>query len=33
MIKRITRETKVINIGNIAEVEKAATFVRETGLL
>jgi [acyl-carrier-protein] S-malonyltransferase len=33
MIKRIDRDTKVINIGSVAEVEKAAAFVRETGLL
>lgn len=33
MIKRIARETKVINISNVAEVEKAAAFVQKTGLL
>lgn len=33
MVKRITRDAKIINIGNIAEVEKAAAFVREIGLL
>ena len=33
MIKRIARHAKIINIGNVTEVEKAAAFVRETGLL
>jgi len=33
MIKRIARGAKIINIGNVAEVEKAAAFVREIGLL
>ncbi|HEY4035405.1 MAG TPA: ACP S-malonyltransferase, partial [Ktedonobacteraceae bacterium] len=33
MIKRIARGAKIINIGNVAEVEKAAAFVREAGLL
>ncbi len=33
MIKRIARHAKIINIGNVAEVEKAVAFVRETGLL
>ena len=33
MIKRIARHAKIINIGNVTEVEKAAAFVREAGLL
>jgi [acyl-carrier-protein] S-malonyltransferase len=33
MIKRIARHAKIINIGSVAEVEKAAAFVREAGLL
>jgi [acyl-carrier-protein] S-malonyltransferase len=33
MIKRITRNAKIINVGNVAEVEKAAAFVQGAGLL
>jgi [acyl-carrier-protein] S-malonyltransferase len=33
MVKRIVRGAKIINIGSTAEVEKAAAFVRESGLL
>lgn len=33
MIKRIVRGAKIINIGSATEVEKAAAFVRELGLL
>ncbi len=33
MIKRIARGAKTINIGSVVEVEKAAAFAREAGLL
>jgi [acyl-carrier-protein] S-malonyltransferase len=33
MIKRIARGAKIINIGNVAEVETAAAWVRDTELL
>ncbi len=33
MIKRISKGAKIINIGTLAEVEKAVTYVREMGLL
>jgi [acyl-carrier-protein] S-malonyltransferase len=33
MIKRIARGAKIINIGNVGEVETAVAWVRETGLL
>lgn len=32
MIKRIVKGTRIINIGNVAEVEKAAALIREIGL-
>jgi [acyl-carrier-protein] S-malonyltransferase len=33
MIKRIARGAKIINIGNVAEVETAAAWVRDTARL
>jgi len=33
MIKRIARKAQVINIGSVAELEKAVAFVQEAGLL
>jgi [acyl-carrier-protein] S-malonyltransferase len=33
MIKRIAKGTKIINIGTVGEVEKAAGYIREIGLL
>jgi [acyl-carrier-protein] S-malonyltransferase len=33
MIKRIVKGAKIINIGNVADVEKAVGYIREMGLL
>jgi [acyl-carrier-protein] S-malonyltransferase len=33
MIKRIVKNVTILNINSIADIEKAATFVREAGLL
>ncbi len=33
MIKRIVKDVTILNIGSVADIEKAATFVQEAGLL
>jgi hypothetical protein len=33
MIKRIARSATIINIGSVADIEKAVAFVRDHGII